>query len=106
MISGSRTSVRNNGKVAEVALGRAHITCNKNGIPFDPEKPVVTSGVRLGTPAGTTRGFGTAEFRQVGEMIVEVLDVLSQKGVAEDSLVEAKVRDKVKTLLDRFPIYQ
>src|SRR6185369_12482424 len=66
------------GKVAEAALGRAHITCNKNGIPFDPEKPMVTSGVRLGTPACTTRGFGIAEFRQVGDMIVEVLDVLSQ----------------------------
>ena len=64
-----------------MALGRAHITCNKNGIPFDPEKPTVTSGIRLGTPAGTTRGFGIAEFRQVGELIVEVLDVLSQKGV-------------------------
>lgn len=94
------------GKVAEVALGRAHITCNKNGIPFDPEKPMVTSGIRLGTPAGTTRGFGTAEFKQVGEMIVEVLDVLAQKGVTEDSLVEEKVRGKVKALLDKFPIYQ
>ena len=94
------------GKVAEAALGRAHITCNKNGIPFDPEKPTVTSGVRLGTPACTTRGFGIAEFRQVGEMIVEVLDVLSQKHVEEDSLVEAGVRDKVKTLIGRFPIYQ
>jgi len=94
------------GKVAEAALGRAHITCNKNGIPFDPEKPTVTSGVRLGTPACTTRGFGIAEFRQVGEMIVEVLDVLSQKHVEEDSLVEAVVRDKVKTLIGRFPIYQ
>ncbi|HVZ52432.1 MAG TPA: serine hydroxymethyltransferase [Pseudolabrys sp.] len=93
------------GKVAEAALGRAHITCNKNGIPFDPEKPMVTSGVRLGTPAGTTRGFGVAEFRAVGEMIVEVLDVLSQKQADEDSLVEAKVRDKVKALLKRFPIY-
>ena len=68
------------GKVAEAALGRAHITCNKNGIPFDPEKPTVTSGIRLGTPAGTTRGFGVAEFRHVGELIAEVLDVLSQKG--------------------------
>ncbi len=68
------------GKVAEAALGRAHITCNKNGIPFDPEKPFVTSGIRLGTPAGTTRGFGVAEFRHVGELIAEVLDVLSQKG--------------------------
>jgi glycine hydroxymethyltransferase len=94
------------GKVAELALGRAHITCNKNGIPFDPEKPTVTSGVRLGSPACTTRGFGVAEFRQVGELIVEVLDVLSQKGIAEDSLVEAAVRDKVKTLISRFPIYQ
>jgi glycine hydroxymethyltransferase len=94
------------GKVAEVALGRAYITCNKNGIPYDPEKPTITSGVRLGTPAGTTRGFGVAEFRQIGDMIVEVLDVLSQKGVPEDSLVEAAVRDKVKALVARFPIYQ
>jgi glycine hydroxymethyltransferase len=94
------------GKVAELALGRAHITCNKNGIPFDPEKPTITSGVRLGTPAGTTRGFGIAEFHHVGELIVEVLDVLSQKGVEEDSLVEAAVRDKVKKLISRFPIYQ
>ncbi|MBI3705199.1 MAG: serine hydroxymethyltransferase, partial [Rhizobiales bacterium] len=83
-----------------------HITCNKNGIPFDPEKPMVTSGIRLGTPAGTTRGFGIAEFRQVGDMIVEVLDVLSQKQAQEDSLVEAAVRDKVKALISRFPIYQ
>ena len=94
------------GKVAELALGRAHITCNKNGIPFDPEKPMVTSGIRLGSPACTSRGFGAAEFKQVGEMIVEVLDVLSQKGVDEDTFVEAAVRDKVKTLLGRFPIYQ
>ncbi len=93
------------GKISENALGRAHITCNKNGIPFDPEKPAVTSGVRLGTPAGTTRGFGVAEFQQIGDMIAEVLDVLSQKGVAEDSLVEEAVRGKVKSLLTRFPIY-
>jgi glycine hydroxymethyltransferase len=93
------------GKVAELALGRAHITCNKNGIPFDPEKPTVTSGIRLGSPACTTRGFGIAEFRQVGELIGEVLDVLSQKSVEEDSLIEASVRDKVKRLLERFPIY-
>jgi glycine hydroxymethyltransferase len=92
--------------VAELALGRAHITCNKNGIPFDPEKPTVTSGIRVGSPACTTRGFGVAEFRQVGEMIVEVLDVLSQKGADEDALVEEKVRGKVKALLARFPIYQ
>ncbi|MDO8874626.1 MAG: serine hydroxymethyltransferase [Pseudolabrys sp.] len=97
---------RLNGKVSETALGRAHITCNKNGIPFDPEKPMVTSGIRLGTPACTTRGFGAAEFKQVGEMIVEVLDVLSQKGVDEEALVEAAVREKVKALLSRFPIYQ
>jgi glycine hydroxymethyltransferase len=94
------------GKVAEVALGRAHITCNKNGIPFDPEKPAITSGVRLGTPAGTTRGFGIAEFRQVGELIADVLDVLSQKRVEEDTLVEASVRERVKALVSRFPIYE
>ncbi|MBV8752280.1 MAG: serine hydroxymethyltransferase [Hyphomicrobiales bacterium] len=93
------------GRVAEVALGRAHITCNKNGIPFDPEKPTVTSGIRLGTPAGTTRGFGVAEFRQIGEMIVEVLDALSHKGAEEDAQVEAAVREKVKRLTARFPIY-
>jgi glycine hydroxymethyltransferase len=94
------------GKVAETVLGRAHITCNKNGIPFDPEKPFVTSGIRLGTPAGTTRGFGIAEFRQVGAMIAEVLDALSQKGVEEDAAVEGHVRDKVKRLVGRFPIYE
>jgi glycine hydroxymethyltransferase len=94
------------GKVAEAALERARITCNKNGIPFDPEKPAVTSGVRLGTPAGTTRGFGIAEFQEVGELIAEVLDVLSQKGVEADSLTEATVRGRVKTLVGRFPIYQ
>jgi glycine hydroxymethyltransferase len=94
------------GKVSETALGRAHITCNKNGIPFDPEKPTVTSGIRLGTPACTTRGFGIAEFREVGDMISEVLDVLSQKQVDEDSLVEGAVREQVKKLVERFPIYQ
>jgi len=94
------------GKVAELALGRAHITCNKNGVPFDPEKPAVTSGIRLGTPAGTTRGFGIAEFQEVGELIVELLDVLAQKGVDEDSLTEAAVREKVRKLVGRFPIYQ
>jgi glycine hydroxymethyltransferase len=94
------------GKVAEAALERAHITCNKNGIPFDPEKPTVTSGIRLGTPAGTTRGFGIAEFRTVGEMIADLLDVLSQKGASEDSLTENVVIEKVKALISRFPIYQ
>ena len=93
------------GKVSELALGRAHLTCNKNGIPYDPEKPMVTSGIRLGTPAGTTRGFGVAEFKEVGDMIAEVLGVLSQKGVEADSLVEEKVRGRVKALVDRFPIY-
>jgi glycine hydroxymethyltransferase len=93
------------GKVAEAALGRAHITCNKNGIPFDPEKPTVTSGIRLGTPAGTTRGFGIGEFQEVGDLIVEVLDVLSQKKVEADAAVETTVREKVKRLVSRFPIY-
>src|SRR6202795_4505985 len=94
------------GKVAEAALGRARITCNKNGIPFDPEKPTITSGIRLGTPAGTTRGFGVAEFRQIGELIAEVLGVLSQKGAEGDSLVEAAAREGVRALVHRFPIYQ
>ena len=94
------------GKVAESALGRAHITCNKNGIPFDPEKPMVTSGVRLGTPAGTTRGFGIAEFRQVGDLIAEVLDALAHRNADEDAEAEASVRDKVKRLVSRFPIYE
>jgi glycine hydroxymethyltransferase len=94
------------GKVAEAALGRAYITCNKNGIPYDPEKPMVTSGVRLGTPAGTTRGFGIAEFKEVGGMISEVLDVLSQKNAEEDALIEGAVRERVKALVKRFPIYQ
>jgi glycine hydroxymethyltransferase len=98
-------SKRLTGRVAEAALGRAHITCNKNGIPFDPEKPTVTSGIRLGTPAGTTRGFGVAEFRHVGDLIAEVLDVLSQTSAEEDSLVEAAVREKVHALVSRFPIY-
>ncbi|MGN6157169.1 MAG: serine hydroxymethyltransferase [Devosia sp.] len=95
------------GKRAEAALGRANITCNKNGIPFDPEKPFVTSGVRLGTPAGTTRGFGEAEFRLIGGYIVEVLDGLREANSDEgNAAVEARVRDKVKALTARFPIYQ
>jgi glycine hydroxymethyltransferase len=93
------------GKVSEIALGRSHITCNKNGIPFDPEKPAITSGIRLGTPACTTRGFGVREFQQVGDCIAEVLNVLSQKGADEDALVEGAVRQKVSALLSRFPIY-
>ncbi len=96
---------RLNGKISEEALSRAHITCNKNGIPFDPEKPTTTSGIRLGTPACTTRGFGVKEFQEVGNYIAEVLNVLSQKGVDHDAFVESAVREKVKTLLSRFPIY-
>jgi glycine hydroxymethyltransferase len=97
---------RLSGKVAETALGRAHITCNKNGIPFDPQPPTITSGVRLGTPAGTTRGFGIVEFRQVGDLLADVLDALSRSGADTDAAVEATVRDKVKRLIGRFPIYQ
>src|SRR6201999_685466 len=94
------------GKRAEQALGRAYITCNKNGIPFDPEKPFVPSGVRLGTPAGTTRGFGEAEFRQIGAYIVEVLDGLREANSDEgNAAVEARVREKVHALTARFPIY-
>ncbi|MEO6394803.1 MAG: serine hydroxymethyltransferase [Devosia sp.] len=94
------------GKRAEAGLGRAYITCNKNGIPFDPEKPFVTSGVRLGTPVGTTRGFGEAEYREIGKLIVEVLDGLREANSDEgNATVEARVRDKVKALTARFPIY-
>ncbi|MEP9389247.1 serine hydroxymethyltransferase [Mesorhizobium sp. KR9-304] len=94
------------GKRAEAALGRANITCNKNGIPFDPEKPFVTSGVRLGTPAGTTRGFGQAEFREIGKLISEVLDGLKAANSDEgNAAVEAAVKKKVLALTDRFPLY-
>ena len=93
------------GNVSEKALVRAGLTCNKNGIPFDPEKPFVTSGIRLGTPACTTRGFGVAEFRQVGQMIAEVLDAVAQSEDGEAPLVEAAVKEKVRALTDRFPIY-
>jgi glycine hydroxymethyltransferase len=94
------------GKRAEAALGRAHITCNKNGIPFDPEKPFVTSGVRLGTPAGTTRGFGVAEFREIGRLITEVLDGLKVANSDEgNAAVEAAVKKKVEALTERFPLY-
>ena len=93
------------GKAAEAALGRANITCNKNGIPFDPEKPMITSGIRLGTPAGTTRGFGVAEFREVGNLIIEVLDGLAANGEEGNAAVEAAVKQKVVALTGRFPIY-
>jgi glycine hydroxymethyltransferase len=94
------------GKHAEKALDRAAITCNKNGIPNDPEKPFVTSGIRLGTPAGTTRGFGPDEFRQVGRLIAEVVEGLRKNGEAGDAQVEQSVRARVEALCARFPIYQ
>ena len=94
------------GRDADEALERSGITCNKNGIPFDPLPPVKTSGIRVGTPAGTTRGFGTAEFREIGNMIADVLEGLRSKGEAGDPAVEADVRARVKALCARFPIYQ
>ncbi|MET0967943.1 MAG: serine hydroxymethyltransferase [Tardiphaga sp.] len=94
------------GNASEKALVRAGITCNKNGVPFDPEKPWITSGIRLGTPAATTRGFGIAEFKQTGEMIAEVLSAVAQSGDGAAPLVEAAVKQKVRALTDRFPIYQ
>jgi glycine hydroxymethyltransferase len=93
------------GNATEKALGRAHITCNKNGIPFDTEKPTITSGVRLGTPAGTTRGFTEAEFRQIGRWIIEVVEGLAQNGEDGNDAVEAKVKAEVEALCQRFPIY-
>ena len=90
---------------AEKALGRAHITCNKNGVPNDPEKPTVTSGIRLGSPAGTTRGFGVPEFEKVGRLIAEVLDGLAVNGVDGNQAVEAKVKEEAQALCHRFPIY-
>ena len=91
--------------VAEKALGRAHITTNKNGVPFDPEKPTVTSGIRIGSPAGTTRGFGIAEFRHIGRLMAEVLDGLSANGEAGNAKIEAKVKEEAIALTRRFPIY-
>ena len=93
------------GNITEKALGRAHITCNKNGVPFDPEKPTVTSGVRLGSPAGTTRGFGVEEFREIGRLIAEVLDGLARNGEEGNAAVEAAVKEKAMALCRRFPIY-
>jgi glycine hydroxymethyltransferase len=93
------------GKAAEAALGRAHITCNKNGIPFDPEKPFVTSGIRLGAPAGTTRGFGPGEFDAIGQMIVEVVDGLAANGESNNGAVEDAVKARAVELCRRFPIY-
>jgi glycine hydroxymethyltransferase len=93
------------GNISEKALGRAHVTCNKNGVPFDPEKPAVTSGIRLGSPAGTTRGFGIAEFREVGRMIAEVLDGLAANGETGNAAIESKVKAEAMELCARFPIY-
>ncbi|MCB2102600.1 MAG: serine hydroxymethyltransferase [Rhodobacterales bacterium] len=92
------------GRDAEASLERAHMTCNKNGVPFDPEKPTVTSGIRVGTPAGTTRGFGTAEFRQVGTLIADVLDGLAAHP-DDNGAAEAQARAQVQDLCRRFPIY-
>ena len=94
------------GKRAEAALGRANITCNKNGIPFDPLPPVKTSGIRVGSPAGTTRGFGEAEFREIADMVADVLDGLKANGLEGHGAVEAAVNVRVRALCARFPIYQ
>jgi glycine hydroxymethyltransferase len=93
------------GRDADEALERSAITCNKNGIPFDPLPPVKTSGIRVGSPAGTTRGFGIAEFREIGHMIADVLEGLRNKGEHGDAAVEADVKARVRTLCERFPIY-
>jgi glycine hydroxymethyltransferase len=94
------------GKLAEQALGRAHITCNKNGIPFDPEKPTITSGIRLGTAAATSRGFGQKEFEAVGRLIAEVLDAVAISNDGTAPMVEAAVKQKVAGLTAAFPIYR
>ena len=93
------------GNATEKALGRAHITCNKNGVPFDPEKPMVTSGIRLGSPAGTTRGFNEDDFRQIADWIIEVVDGLAANGEDGNATVEAKVKAKVAELCARYPLY-
>ncbi|HEY0594696.1 serine hydroxymethyltransferase [Sphingopyxis sp.] len=94
------------GRDADEALERSAITCNKNGIPFDPLPPVKTSGIRVGSPAGTTRGFGIAEFEEIGDMVADVLEALRDKGEHGDADVEADVRGRVRALCERFPIYQ
>jgi glycine hydroxymethyltransferase len=93
------------GRPTERALDRASITTNKNAVPFDTEKPAITSGIRLGSPAGTTRGFGAAEFREIGKLIVEVVDAVAKNGDAGDPAVEASVAERVSHLCKRFPIY-
>jgi glycine hydroxymethyltransferase len=94
------------GNHAELALENAGMTCNKNSVPYDPEKPMVTSGVRLGSPAATTRGFGVAEFKAIGEYIVEVLDGLAENGHEGNQAIESAVREKIRTLCAKFPIYE
>jgi glycine hydroxymethyltransferase len=94
------------GKAAEKGLDRAWLTCNKNGVPFDKRSPFVTSGIRLGTPAGTTRGFGTQEFREIGRLIAQVVDGLARNGDEGDAQVEQAVRTRVEALCERFPIYE
>jgi len=94
------------GKAADLALEHAGITCNKNSVPNDPENPFVTSGIRLGTPAGTTRGFGPAEWREIGSLILEVLDGLVANGADGNGAVQKQVKQKVKALCERFPIYK
>ena len=96
---------RATGRPTEKALDRAFITCNKNAVPFDSEKPAITSGIRLGSPAGTTRGFGRSEFAEIGRLIVEVVDAVARNGEAGDAEVEASVRERVRQLCKRFPIY-
>lgn len=93
------------GNAAEKTLSRAHITCNKNGIPFDTEKPMITSGLRLGSPAGTTRGLSEPEFRQIADWIVEVMNGLAANGEEHNAAVEAKVKAEVLNLCGKFPIY-
>jgi glycine hydroxymethyltransferase len=94
------------GKDADEALERSSITCNKNGIPFDPLPPLKTSGIRVGSPAGTTRGFGVQEFSDIGDMVADVLEGLRSKGEQGDPAVEAEVKGRVRELCARFPIYQ
>ena len=104
-LSGAGGSGGVTGKDAEHALGRAWLTTNKNGIPFDTRSPFVTSGIRLGTPAGTTRGFGTTEFRTIGKLIAEVVEGLAKNGSEGDGQVEESVRGRVAELCERFPVY-
>ncbi len=94
------------GKDADQSLEHAGITCNKNGVPFDPLPPVQTSGIRVGSPAGTTRGFGEAEFRDIADMVADVLDGLQENGADGNGAVEKAVNERVRALCARFPIYQ